>query len=315
MRQRLTRWKAPLLVAAGVLAHAGLRQPLSRCDPSTVPAARDEGLRVVVWNLRNFPGDHDLPRIRARLEQLDPQVLALQEVLDPAALVELRPGFRWQASAFGGRNGQRLVIGWDPEAVALTDVREHDELTMGGRVRPAFSGYVRAHGSGPDFHLVLVHLKATRNGHDVRRQQWPRLADVVRSRVEQGGSADDDVIVVGDFNVAGGPGCSSAAELERLATALAPADLRLWETVGDCTAYWDGRRRDAWWEPSRLDLVWSRGLAEVPESGRRAWPGAHCAQHACEPFSASEHHPEPDMHGISDHCPIVIDLPARDDDP
>jgi endonuclease/exonuclease/phosphatase family metal-dependent hydrolase len=310
----VARWRAPLLVAAGVAAHALLWRPLQiRCDPSSVPAPQAERLRVVCWNLHNFPGTHDLPHLRARLDELDPHVLALQEVLDPAAVAELRPGFRWHASVHGGRNGQRLVIGWDPDAVEILEPIEHDALTMDGRVRPALSAYVRAHGSGPDFHLMVVHLKATRDGEATRREQWPRLAAAVEQR-RATAPADDDVLVVGDFNVAGGPQTSSAHELEALELALAPAGLSVWETVGGCTAYWDGSRRDGWWEPSRLDLVWGAGWAEVPLGDRRSWPGTHCARHGCDPFSASEHHPDPDMHHISDHCPIVVDLPRTDDD-
>ncbi|MCX4244941.1 endonuclease/exonuclease/phosphatase family protein [Paraliomyxa miuraensis] len=307
MASFIARLRAPVIVALGVCAHAALRPLACGQDPGPDPRA----LRVVVWNLRNFPGGHDRPHLRDRLEQLDPSVLALQEVLDPSALPELLPGFRWHASAAGGRNGQHLVIGWDPERVDVEQLIEHEALAMGGRVRPALSGHVEPHGSGADFHLVVVHLKATRSGHAVRREQWPRLASVVEDRVR----TDGDVLVVGDFNVAGGPQHSADDELDALRHALAPTGLHLWETTGGCTAYWDGSRRDRWWEPSRLDLVWSAGLAHLPEQRHRAWSGAHCAHHACAPFSASEHHPDPDLHGISDHCPIVIDLPLGDHDP
>lgn len=311
----LRRWRSPLLVAGLVCLHAGLHHPLARLRGLTVPAAQTPGLRVVSWNLRNFPGAHDMDRLRARLDALDPQVLALQEVLDPDALPSLRPGFHWHASVHGGRHGpQRLVLGWDPAAVELLEPREHASLTMDGRVRPALSAYVRSRHAGPDFHLVVVHLKATRDGHQVRRAQWPRLAAAVADRRAAGPVDDEDVLVLGDFNAAGGPQVTPAQERAALADALAPAGLRPWTLVGGCTAYWDGRRRDAWWEPSQIDLVWSRDLSEVPESRRQAWPGTHCARHRCEPIHASESHPEPDLHPISDHCPIVVDLPAYDDD-
>lgn len=310
-----SRWRAPVLVALAVCSHAALSGPIAaRCDPSAVPSPRDDRLRIVCWNLHNFPGDHDLSRLRARLDALAPHVLALQEVLDPAAVAALRPGFRWHASAFGGRNGQRVMIGWDPAVVEVGPALEHAALTMDGRVRPALSAHVRGRERGPDLHLVVVHLKATRDGHEIRRAQWPRLVQAVQAQ-QATTPADDDVLVVGDFNVAGGPGVTSDHELEALALALAPAGLQPWEIVGGCTAYWDGRRRDAWLEPSRLDLVWSAGLAEVPPGARRAWPGTHCERHRCQAFAATEHHPDPDLHGISDHCPIVIDLPRTDDDP
>jgi len=206
-----------------------------------------------------------------------------------------------------------VVIGWDPTFVDVGPPLEHEALTMDGRVRPALSAHVRPHQGGPDLHVVVVHLKATRDGHDVRREQWPRLVQAVLA--QQSTTPDDDVLVLGDFNVAGGPEVTAAQELDALALALAPAGLSPWETVGGCTAYWDGPRRDAWLEPSRLDLVWSAGLAEVPPGDRRSWPGTHCARHHCRPFAATEHHPDPDLHGISDHCPVVIDLPRADDDP
>lgn len=310
-----SRWRAPALVTCAVVSHATLVDPLAaRCDPSAVPPPREDRLRIVDWNLHNFPGDHDLPRLHARLDALAPHVLALQEILDPSALAELRPGFRWHASTLGGRNNQHLAIGWDPAVVTVDAFVEHEALTMDGKVRPALSAHVRSRAGGPDLHLVVVHLKATRDGHDVRREQWPRLVDAIAAH-RAAAPADDDLLVVGDFNVAGGSEVSTADELDALALALAPAELALWDTVGGCTAYWDGRRRDAWLEPSRLDLVWAAGLAEVAEGDRRTWPGTHCERHRCQAFAASEHHPDPDAHGLSDHCPVVIDLPLRDDDP
>lgn len=308
-----SHWRALLVVATMVAAHAGLHS--LRTASSSVPAARDDRLRVVSWNLRNFPGDHDLPRLRAHLDRLRPQVLALQEVLDPDALTLLRPDFRWHASVHGGRHGpQRLVLGWDPEAVELVRPIEHDALSMDGRVRPGLSAYLRSKQGGPDFHLMVVHLKATRDGHPVRVEQWSRLGRAI-DRIQATGPVDEDLLVVGDFNVAGGKEVPAQQERRALEDALRPRGLRPWPEVGGCTAYWDGRRRDAWLEPSALDLVFGAGLAEVPASERRSWPGAHCARHGCAPIHASEHHPEPDLHGVSDHCPMVIDLPLVDDDP
>ncbi|MEX1363109.1 MAG: endonuclease/exonuclease/phosphatase family protein [Nannocystaceae bacterium] len=303
-----SRLVAPLLVALAACTYPLLRQHWLDAAVSAVPAPADDRLRVVCWNLRNFPGDHDLARLKQQLEALRPQVLAAQEVLDPQALARLLPSFRWQVSRSGGRHGQHVAIGWDPQRVQRLAPLDHDELGMEGHVRPALSAYLRGRAGGPDFHLVVVHLKATRSGLPVRRQQWPRLVSAIADR-KAAGPDDEDVLVVGDFNVAGGVDVSPEREHAELAAALAAADLSPWELVGDCTAYWEGSRRDAWWEPSRLDLVWTAGFAELAPETRRAWPGAHCERHACDPVHATEHHPDPDLQGISDHCPIVIDLP------
>jgi len=305
----LKRLRGPLFVVACICAHALLRRYVTTHQALATPAARHDRLRVVSWNLRNFPGDeHDLTRIRAQLLELQPHVLALQEVLDPSALPPLLPGWSWHASRSGGRHGQHLVIGWDPALVELVEPLDHEALTMEDTVRPGLSAYIRGR-EDQGFHLVVVHLKATRTGLSLRREQWPLLVEAVATRRAAGPVGEDDVLVVGDFNVAGGETTSNEQELRDLVRTLQSAELSLWESVGGCTAYWDGSRRDGWWEPSRLDLVWSRGFTALAADQRRAWPGTHCARHQCDPLHATDHHPDPDLHHISDHCPIVIDLP------
>ncbi len=305
---------APLGVAAAIILHTLMRPAIQRARASEVPARPPASLRVVSWNLRNYPDEHDRARLQERLRDLDPQLLALQEIRDPFALAQLRPGWRFVVTEHGGRHGpQRLAIGWDPAAVEVLDVREHSSLTMGGRVRPALSAYVRARG-GPDFHLMVVHLKATPRGHALRREQWSRLARLVEGRLA-GGPADDDLLLVGDFNATGEIDNTPAAERQALSEALAPSGVRPWDIKGGCTAYWDGARRDHFWEPSALDLVWSAGLSEVAQRKRVAWPGTHCAHHRCTAFRASDDYPEPDLQHVSDHCPVVLDLPRLDDDP
>lgn len=300
------RLRLPLLVAGLACSYSLLRHFLS---PDRIGPPPADHLRVVSWNLRNFPGDHDLEHLRDRLERLEPQVVAAQEILDPDALRRTWPHLRWEVSASGGRHGQHLAIGWDPAQVEVLGTREHEAIGMDGHVRPGLSAYVRTSSGDLGFRLLVVHLKATRDGLELRRQQWPRLLDAALEHI--GSDLDDDVLVVGDFNVAGGPETSSHAELEQLERALAPGGLVPWESTGGCTAYWQGSRRDGWWEPSRLDLVWSRGFADLAPDRRIAWSGTHCARFGCGPIHASDHHPDPDLHGISDHCPVVVDLPRH----
>src|SRR5688572_28004273 len=128
---------APALVAALVLCYwlAGdqLRVRLGVDSGTAPPLAR--GVRVVTWNLHNFPGaDQDLPRLRERLADLDADLLAVQEIHDPAALAELLPGWEIHLSEHGGRGHQRLGFALDGATLELLGpVREHAELTMNGR--------------------------------------------------------------------------------------------------------------------------------------------------------------------------------------
>jgi hypothetical protein len=85
---------------------------------------------------------------------------------------------------------------------------------------------------------------------------------------------------------------------------------------GGCSTYWDGPRRDAWQEPSLLDLIWVGGLAEALVAEPRAIALGHCARHHCAAFRSTEAYPEPDFVSMSDHCPVALDLiGGYDDDP
>ena len=86
------------------------------------------------------------------------------------------------------------------------------------------------------------------------------------------------------------------------------------EHAGNCTAYWDGARRDAWKEPSLLDLVFVRDLRESLEPNAIAYPDAHCRRNACGELRSTDAYPDPDFAHVSDHCPVSLDLRRSDDD-
>lgn len=308
-------WLGPVLVAVLVLAWAlvgGRSRGWLGLPDGGAPAKG--GLRVATWNLRNFPGEgQDLSRLRARLDELAADVVAVQEIRDEAALRALTPGRELRLSEAGGRGGQRLGFLFDPGALELVGApREHAELAMGGGVRPGFSGYLRARAGGPDFHLLVVHLKSRPEGRSLRRSQWDALARVV----EELRRSDTDVMVVGDFNPTGGAGEGAEGELAALDGVLAEVGLTRVPSEAGCSAYWEGARRDAWHEPSLLDLVWISGLTEAVPEGLQARSLLHCARHHCEAFRSTEAHPERDYADLSDHCPVIVDLrPGEDADP
>jgi endonuclease/exonuclease/phosphatase family metal-dependent hydrolase len=324
-QQRRRRQSIAMLVVTmlGVIVWAFLgpqlreRGGLSGAGP---PPHGDE-IRVVTWNLENFAGSasgHDVERMREIIERLDPDVLAVQEIKDPEALAVLLPGWEIALSSKGGRGHQLLGVAVRPDRVALLDRAEHPQLSLDGHVRPAFSAYLRAREGGPDFWLVVVHLKAMPDAIDLRRKQWPLLAELARDRLAQGPSAGDhDLLIVGDFNTTGPVGAGARGpEIEQaeLAQVLAAAGLRRMQNAGGCTAYYDGQRRDAWKEPSEIDLVWVRDMAEALEGDAQVHSGTHCAEERCRDFRSTEAYPVRDFESVSDHCPVVIDLARADDD-
>ncbi len=324
-QQRRRRQSAALFVLTllGVLVWAWLGPQLREGGGLTGsgPPPHEDSLRVVTWNLENFAGaasNHDLERMREIIEQLDPDVLAVQEVKDPEALAALLPGWEIALSSRGGRGHQFLGVAVRADRVELLEHAEHEQLSLDGRVRPAFSTYLRAREGGPDFWLVVVHLKAMPDAIDLRRSQWPMLMALARDQLMRGpGAGDHDLVIMGDFNTTGPVGAGArgpAMEQAELAEVLAGAGLRRLPNRGGCTAYYDGQRRDAWKEPSEIDLVWVRDLAESVSTETQVSSGTHCAEGRCRDFRSTEAYPVRDFETVSDHCPVVLDLGRADDD-
>ena len=280
----------------------------------TPPPRADGHLRVVSWNLHNFPApDQDLPRLRERVLDLDADLIAVQEIKKPDELAKLLPELELLISEHGGSGGQKVGFLYDASSVELVgEPSEHRELTMKGRVRPAFHAYFRRRHGGPDLHAIVVHLKARPDGLELRREQWKALTGVVELVSKDG---DPDVLLLGDFNTTGPEGGAAQQELGELDAAMARAGLARVPNAIGCTAYWDGRRRDAWQEASLLDLAYVGGLAESTVDALQVVPVGHCARHQCAEFRSTQAYPDLDYERVSDHCPLVIDLPAgRDDD-
>ncbi len=292
-------------------------------------APRPEGsLRVATWNLRNFPftaararegeGPHDLERMRDILESLDADVIAVQEVHEAEALTQLAEGYRVLLSDGGGRNHQRLGLLLNPARVqVIGEPREHDSITLGGRVRPALSVLLRAR-TGLELFVIVVHLKARPQGLARRREQWAALAEIIAQlQIERAADADADadardpsVVVLGDFNTTGSAETGGVErEFAALDRALAGVELRRLDAVEGCSAYWEGSRRDAWKEPSWLDqIVVSKSLLNLGPGEPKARVAAHCARHRCAPFRSTASYPDPDFVATSDHCPLWADL-------
>lgn len=286
--RRQARW---LVVLAAVAIH--------RTWTVGPQCSRDDDTIVLLdWNLENFPGDHDVAAMHEVVDRAEPTVFAVQEVLDAEALASLWPDATWSISIGGGARGQRLGAG--VRDGSIDTFAEHAAFTLGGRVRPAAS--MRVHTHGRSFDLVVVHLKAKADGAPLRRLQWLALVDLVaRLRLASEGG---DIVVVGDFNTAGNHGAAHD-EREVLTAALAVLGLRAIDTPPGCTAYWDGVRRDAWLEPSTLDLVFVGGFDDATISARAL--GA-CGIHRCAPIRSTDAQPDPALHATSDHCPLLLEI-------
>jgi endonuclease/exonuclease/phosphatase family metal-dependent hydrolase len=304
-----------LLIAAAVLAFHWWGDDVRRLAGlgSGAAPAKGASLRIATWNLHNFPADDQDPeRMRRALAALEADVLAVQEIHDPEALARLLPDHQILLSEGGGRGGQRLGFAIDPRTIEVVDGPiEHAQASLRGRVRPALEATLRRRDGGPDFRVVVVHLKAMADGLELRREQWRILAEIAGPR-----KGETDLVVLGDFNSTGPAGGTPEEELRELDAALHGTGLRRVPNEFGCSAYWDGSHRDSWKEASQLDLVFVADLRETDAAAAMARPLAHCGRHRCRPFRSSDAYPDLDFERTSDHCPLVLDLvPGADDDP
>lgn len=314
-KKSLHRWSGLFIVVAAVLVYA-LFAPYIRSflglegEPRIPP--KGESLRLATWNLHNFPSpEQDQERLQKTLERLDADIIAVQEIVDKNALTQLFPTWELYLSQRGGRGRQKLGVLINPETIeVLGTPQEHLEISFSGDLRPAYSLYVRGRQIPVDFHIVVVHLKARSNGFEIRQTQWNELAAILAALPQQEGPGqnDQDMVVLGDFNATGPSQGSAADELEQMQLILARQGLSHVENKEGCSVYWDGQRRDAWKEPSLLDMIWVAGF--VHESLSPAYAFGHCARYRCQAFRSTEAYPELDYEAVSDHCPVVVDLQA-----
>ena len=269
----------------GIVAYQRLR----RCPPR--PRAGE--LRVVSWNLRNFPdADHDIGRVEDTVTELAPDILALQEIRDPTALPF--GDLEVHLSEHGGARPQRLGVAFHPQRAELAYPSYEDRrIDLDGRVRPAFIAPLHT-AIGP-LTVIVVHLKARPSGAPARRSQWAALAELA-------GEIPGPLVVLGDFNATGG-----RAERTDLAAALRPAGLEPIPNPQGCSAYWEGVRHDGWHEPSLLDLAYIRREAGIGALDP-ARPAGLCARRACAPTRSTATHPDLDLYRASDHCPVLLRL-------
>ena len=303
-----------------------------------LPRANGDAARIVTWNVRWFPYGEtphasaeprtDLSWLACAIAWLDADVIALQEVVrddrgTQAMDTVLRrvselTGGTWKAAfdSCAGQGRQHVGIVWDARRVDAGPPGEIAALNpsstaCGSNLRPGFGTYFKWPG-GPSTHVVAAHLDSGTEERDYthRVASWQRMAeawDELQSR-----TADSDVVILGDFNTMGchgRKGCEPAVspedELRRMDTVLRSlrAPFRRLPIDGPCTEYYHGRGQ--WLD----QIVVSAGMAEAP-AGVQVRVQGYCGAARCASLRSN---PEA-YERLSDHCPVVLDLPRRNED-
>jgi endonuclease/exonuclease/phosphatase family metal-dependent hydrolase len=255
-------------------------------------------VRFATFNIENWPkNDVQVDGAFREIASLDASLVAVQEIVVPelfARTAQVELGVAWDfvyaSTAPHGEHEplitQHLGVLFDRTKWTLVSTALHDGTRLPrGRYKPTFEVRLAPKSSGGIVRVLVVHLKAGGDSHDIRAQQYVALADIVRTARASG----DRVLVMGDFNATGEDDRVDLAELA------ARGDVT-WSTESlGCSALWD---RDDGCFRSRLDHLLS---SEPIENVRAA--GA-CATDGCAPESTCPRY----IHDVSDHCPVVGEL-------
>ncbi|NMO21172.1 hypothetical protein HPC49_28655 [Pyxidicoccus fallax] len=174
-------------------------------SPPTEPAKAT--LHVATWNLKDFPATSEAPaRVAAAMQALDADVIAVQEVADPAAfqtLVNAMPGYQGVLGTPQSVNPPiRVGLLWRTSAVTLGT---SEELFTASPLfpRPALRADFGVAGVGARFSVMTVHLKAgTTQADEQQRIDSARVLVEQLDAIENAG--EDEVLLLGDFNEAFG---------------------------------------------------------------------------------------------------------------
>ncbi|MBC7792652.1 MAG: endonuclease/exonuclease/phosphatase family protein [Clostridia bacterium] len=293
-------------------------------------------VRIVSWNIRWFPDGHpgktpkpgggtNVTWLACALSWLDADVVVLEEIkrvphalkATDALLAELTrlTSATWSIVVDDCPDPSRQHIAFLARAdrVRLSGVRTRGEIdptflsngtpSCPGRLRPGLSAYVKSLRGKADFHLVGVHLDSGKNrrDYDDRNAALDVLGPLRKTLREI--AADDDVLVMGDFNTMGCSECSVSAAEERTALprVLGPLGYRVASAGLACTEYYKDHG-------STLDHVLvSTTMKEA--AGASVKVSGVCAALDCKPLDATW---LPSLADLSDHCPVVIDFADKD---
>ncbi len=262
-------------------------------------------------NLRYPPEGNatDTTALFALLKELDIELLGVQEIVDTKLFGELAKrhlGEEFEFVYAPGGGDQKVGFLYDSsvlELVGTAEMYSSVQLSPDSRLRPALRGYFKTKPDGFDFHAIVLHLKASPRGWDLREQQWNALEEILSELPEKTGDAD--IILVGDMNNV----------TDRREEEFMPLMRQLgyhWasgEAPGLPTNYWQPDWKVQRIQESAIDHIMVSGDAKVEYVENSIRVGGMCAADSAEYVDNF-----PDYYNnISDHCPVFATFEVGED--
>lgn len=145
----------------------------------------------------------DTTKLFEILKDLDIEILGIQELVDPQlfdAMAKRHLGEEFNFIYAPSNAWQKVGILYNSEKIKLIGQPQvYSEVALGrmDRHRPALRGYFKMLPDGFDFHVIVVHLKASPRGYPERQKQWEFLDTILSDLPSEN---ESDIILLGDFN-------------------------------------------------------------------------------------------------------------------
>ncbi len=184
-----------------VLSHAP--DVVQRAPRSTVGGSVPDRIRIATWNVRmlssNSRDDRELAKIADMIAQFD--IVAIQEVRDTRVLDRLQrrlPGWSYVASRPVGTaaHKERYAYFWQADRVDLLGDAATVEDPSDILIREPFAATF----SSGDFDFTLCTIHVLYGTSVPARRREIRVMDELVAAVQAANGAEDDVILLGDFN-------------------------------------------------------------------------------------------------------------------
>jgi endonuclease/exonuclease/phosphatase family metal-dependent hydrolase len=291
--------------------------------------------RVGTWNIRFFPdsveGEQtdadkatDVPWAACAIASLDVDVLAVQEFKNSEAGLAKQQELVEALNTLTGGEWQLELDQCAPEKVQhpgflFDTTRVHGQAfreipsmnpdpVCSNEISPGFAGYFSIEG-GPDFHMVAVHGATGTSPEQLEKRALITAALEPVSNDAFTIDPDTDILFAGDFNSVGCDSCdpvmSNEDENTQLGQTIAGFEpsLELLPTSEACTRVADDM-------PHIDHVLAAADMTEVPKGSVVHVTGI-CEEISCD---RQVNWLEDAYDRLSDHCPLLLDLAAMDDD-